>query len=375
MQNNNYFFDDIARLRGFACLIILIHHIAWIVPIKFIYNVVPYYFLTGDTGVFIFFAISGFVVTLSLRKKVEELSGSNFVERLNSARDMIVAFYKRRFFRLFPVVAFVAFITAIYMCLYTDETGWVPCLFRMPIEVVFGSFNYTIKVYEMTQHVYRCCIGPLWTMGVESQFYILWPFILLMCKNNNQRALFSFVTGCLILFVMQPACYALWKFDYYSTYGVLPSLFLGAFIAFIYREDVGQKMSVRIAKLITACLAISLWFYANAIDQIFFNRICVHIMCACLIAFAAFVKGSFDFPFIGKIFEYIGSRSYSIYILTLPLASYVIWFTNSIYFPKESMQEYDFYRYQLIIFAVLQFGVAELVYRFIETPLRKLGRR
>lgn len=375
MQNNNYFFDDITRLRGFACFIILIHHIAWIVPIKFIYNIVPYYLLAGDGGVFIFFAISGFVVTLSLKNKIEELKGTNFIERVDSARDMIVSFYKRRFFRLFPVLAFTILITALYMCVYTNETDWMRCLFRAPIEVVFGNFNYTIKVYEMTQHVYRNAIGPMWTMGVESQFYLLWPFILLMFKNNNQRALLSFITGCFILFVMQPTCYALWGFDYYSTYGVLPSLFLGAFMAFIYKEEAGQKMNVKVAQLISAVLAMSIWFYTNAVDQAFFGRICIHIMVAFLIALVVFVKGSFNFPILGRMFNYIGTRSYSIYILTLPLASWIVWFTNSIYFSRESMSDYDFYRYQLLIFIVVIFVVSEIVYRCIEKPLRTFGRR
>ena len=73
MNNERNLLEDIERLRGFACLIVLIHHIAFICPLRYVYNIVPHRLLLGEGGVFIFFAISGFVVTLSLREKIAKL--------------------------------------------------------------------------------------------------------------------------------------------------------------------------------------------------------------------------------------------------------------------------------------------------------------
>ena len=74
MTNEKKLLEDIERLRGFACLLVLIHHISFICPLRYIYNIVPYRLLLGEGGVFVFFAISGFVVTLSLREKIAKLS-------------------------------------------------------------------------------------------------------------------------------------------------------------------------------------------------------------------------------------------------------------------------------------------------------------
>lgn len=375
MKNQINFFDDIERVRGFACLIVLIHHIAWVCPLRFIYNIIPFHLLDGEGGVFIFFAISGFVVTLSLKEKLSELSGNSFLERLDTSKSMLVTFYKRRFFRIFPVVVVVLILSAVYMLMYTDSLDWVVFLLRTPMEIFCGTHNYSIKVFESSQHIYRYCVGPFWTLAIESQFYLLWPFMLLMCKNNNARALMSLILGCLILFVIQPICCAFLGFDYYSIYGVLPSLLLGSFFAFLYKENIGKNFNVKLATLITAILAMCIWFYPNTMREEFYSRIVVHIFAVLLIVFAAFVKGSFNIPIIGKIFQYLGSRSYSIYALQLMLASYVVLYTNSIYFPKDSLSEYNFFRCQLLIFFVIIFIVSEAVYRLIEKPFRELGRR
>ena len=375
MNQKSARFEDIERVRGFACLMVLIHHIAWISPVRFIHNVVPSYFLSGDTAVFVFFAISGFVVTLSLSGKIRDLPESAFLEKLTAAKSMLLQFYKRRFFRLFPVLFVVLILTAIYMFCYSNTFEWVPLLIRAPIEILSGSFNYSIKVSELPNHVYRYCLGPLWTLAIESQFYLIWPVLLLVCKNNNTRAILSLVSGCLLLFVVQPVCYAFFGFDYYSTYGVLASLLLGSFFAFIYSEDIGKNFNLKLANIITSLILISLWFYANAVDQTFYSRIVAHIFSVLLVVFATFVNGSFNIPFLGKLFQYLGSRSYSIYTLQLMLASFVVWYTESVYFSKESFSEYDFYRFQLLIFFVIMFTVAEVVYRFVEKPFREFGRR
>ena len=375
MSNQVTRFDDIERVRGFACLMVLIHHIAWISPIRFIHNVMPQYFLSGDTAVFVFFAISGFVVTLSLIGKIENVNGDTFLQRLADAKSMLTTFYRKRFFRIFPVLAVMLIIVAIYMYCQSDTFEWLPLLLRAPIEIIAGSFNYTIKVFEGQHHIYRYALGPMWTLAIESQFYLVWPILLLVCKNNNTRSIMSLVAGCFVLFVMQPTCYAFFGFDYYTTYGTLPSLFLGSFFAFLYKESNENNFNVKLANVITATLLISLWFYSNTIQQTFFSRIVAHIFSVILVVIATFVNGSFNIPILGKIFEYLGSRSYSIYVLQLVLASFVRWYTESIYFPKSDFSEYDFYRIQLAIFFVIMFVTAEIVYRFVEKPFRKIGRR
>lgn len=378
MNTKINFLDDIERLRGFACLIVLIHHIAWICPLRFIYNIVPHHLLIGDSGVQIFFAISGFVVTLSLRDKLQELSGATFLERLTAFKSTLFSFYKKRFFRIFPVVFFVFVLVGIYLEISEKNSNWMLAFFRAPAEIFFGVFNNSLDVFQANATEYKVQasgIGPFWTLAVESQFYLLWPLMLLICKNNNDRSIMSLFCGCLFLFIIQPLAAGFIGVKYYLIYTNVSALFLGSFFAFLYTEDIGKNVSKFYAKIITAVLVIIIWCYPNAIENTFFSKIVPIIASIFVVVFAAFVKDSFNFLIFGKFFDFLGSRSYSFYAVQLSLANYVVLYTNSIYFPKDSFSEYEFFVYQLIIFFVVLFIVTEIVYRFIEKPFRAFGRK
>ena len=179
--------------------------------------------------------------------------------------------------------------------------------------------------------------------------------------------------GGLFLFIVQPIVAGFVGIKYYAIYGHLPCLFLGSFFAFLYTDDIGKNISKISAKIITALLALTIWYYPNSIERTYFCRMPLHISAIFLVVLCAFVKDSFNFPIIGRFFRFLGSRSYSFYVMQTVLANYIVFFTNSIYFPKESLSEYEFYFYQFIIFMVVLFITTELVYRFIERPFRRLG--
>jgi peptidoglycan/LPS O-acetylase OafA/YrhL len=164
-------------------------------------------------------------------------------------------------------------------------------------------------------------------------------------------------------------------FSYYSTLNNVSELFLGSFFACIYTKNFRANFNRQGAMLISAILAMTIWLYPNLCeDREFFGQMVPTLFSVALVMLAVVVPGSFDFPILNKIFNFLGKRSYSFYVVQLLLANAVVWYTNSIYFPKESLSEYDFYRYQLLIFIVSLLIVTELVFRFIERPFRKIGQ-
>ena len=377
MSNNKInILDDIERLRGFACILILIQHIAWICPLRFIYHIVPFHFLIGDGALQIFFAISGFVVTFSLRNKLDELScGETFLERLSSAKSTLCFFYKRRFFRIFPVMFFVFILVGIYLGISEENSNWMVSFFRYPVEIFFGAFNSSLELFQATDKVQTAGIGPLWTLAIEAQFYLLWPVVLLLCKNNNNRSIVSVLFGCLFLFVIQPSAAYFIEIKYYAIYTNAAPLFFGSFFAFLYTENIEKNVNKCYVKIITAFLAIMIWYYPSSVERVFYSKMIPAIAGILIVVFAAFVKDSFNFPILGKIFHILGTRSYSLYAVQLSLANYVVFYTNSIYFPKDLFSEYEFLVYQFIIFLIVLFIITELVYRFIEKPFREFGRK
>jgi peptidoglycan/LPS O-acetylase OafA/YrhL len=185
----------------------------------------------------------------------------------------------------------------------------------------------------------------------------------------------SLTLGCLSLFVIQPLAAGFVGVKYYAIYSHFPCLFLGSFFAFLYSEDTGRKVNKKYATLITISLAMIIWYYPNALERTFYCRILPYLSSVILVAFSAFVKDSFNLPLLGRIFQYLGSRSYSFYAVQLVIANYVVFYMNSIYFPKDSFSEYEFFVYQLIIFFVVLLVVTEVLFRIVEKPFRRISQK
>ena len=83
---------DIQVLRGVAVLGVMLAHFGALVP-------------GGFLGVDVFFVISGFVITLSFVK---------LSEQSDNLRHLLTTFWKRRFWRLFPSLALVLFVTLLF---------------------------------------------------------------------------------------------------------------------------------------------------------------------------------------------------------------------------------------------------------------------
>ncbi len=141
----------------------------------------------GFIGVDIFFVISGYLITAILQREIADSSFS------------VGAFYGRRIRRLFPALAIVlgACLVAGYTLLLEEEyrqLGW---------HVAAGSgFFANIALWAEAGYFNRESeLKPLlhlWSLGVEEQFYLLWPLLLALALKIRAR-LGLFVTGLTLL--------------------------------------------------------------------------------------------------------------------------------------------------------------------------------
>ena len=107
----------------------------------------------GSPGVRIFLVLSGYLITSQLLQ-----------ERERTGTISLRNFYLRRAYRIFPAgYAFMAIAIAIH---------W-KALSRANIAT---AITYTLNYYPRGNHV----LGHLWSLGVEEQFYLLWPLCLLL---------------------------------------------------------------------------------------------------------------------------------------------------------------------------------------------------
>ena len=125
-----------------------------------------YAVFNGGAGVFIFFEISGFLIT-SLLLKENEKRGS----------ISLGGFYVRRAFRILPpLYLYIGVVAAL---------GFAGVLHVLPIDVIGSAFFFHNIVNGSTWS-----LEHLWSISVEEQFYLVWPFILVFClrrKSVNGR--------------------------------------------------------------------------------------------------------------------------------------------------------------------------------------------
>jgi peptidoglycan/LPS O-acetylase OafA/YrhL len=130
-------------IRGLSILLVIVGH-AWGRPGRAV--------ILSEFGVQIFFVLSGYLITCLLQK-----------EYCHTNRINLWDFYGRRSFRIFP--AAYTYILVIALASPYSRPG---------------------LLYAVTYTVSYCHLGVpilfqhLWSLSVEEQFYLLWPFLLLV---------------------------------------------------------------------------------------------------------------------------------------------------------------------------------------------------
>lgn len=174
---------DLQGLRAIAILLVVIAH----AKLNFM--------LGGFIGVDVFFVLSGFLITGLLQRELYE-----------TGKVSLIVFYTRRIKRLFPaLICMIAASSAIAACLLSAAEVRSQ-LASLPFAVSWVSniyFNFVTFDY-FDELATRDMFLHTWSLGVEEQFYLIWPAILLFLSwlGNKQQAPFKFIfAGLAITFI------------------------------------------------------------------------------------------------------------------------------------------------------------------------------
>jgi peptidoglycan/LPS O-acetylase OafA/YrhL len=144
----------------------------------------------GFLGVDLFFVISGYVITRLLLDSIERSGGLD-----------LRGFYKARARRLLPPLLFMIVVTAFYISIWTQDS-----VKRFLTDTPFslsGSMNWWLVFKEQD---YFEAIGrpPLlqhtWSLAVESQFYLVWPVLLLLILKRFGKKVIPIAALAIALF-------------------------------------------------------------------------------------------------------------------------------------------------------------------------------
>jgi peptidoglycan/LPS O-acetylase OafA/YrhL len=212
-------------IRGIAISSVFLFHAAPFIQDR----VGPFYpiFLQGWAGVDLFFVLSGFLITSVLL-------------RTKYAAGYFRNFYARRVLRIFPIYyIFLAVVALMFMSFPSQRPRFAD---------VYGAQGWYWAYLENWVLAFRAQFNPsflghFWSLAIEEQFYIFWPFVVWVFKEKHLLV----ICGCIVIgsLVLRVALVlldpSLQKFIYFSTLTRMDSLAMGAMTAVILRDGLPDR--------------------------------------------------------------------------------------------------------------------------------------
>lgn len=298
---------ELAGLRGIAVALVFMNHYA---PAGRFFQALGN---IGWLGVDIFFVLSGFLITGILLDTREN-------------RHYYRDFYVRRSLRIFPAYYLVLFSILLVSAWQEGDDSYKELkAWGHPAWFVLYAANIKMAVAGLTPKLFA--LVPFWSLHVEEQFYLIWPFLVRrLRKETLAKALIFMVAFSPLLRI------ALWRWDPGNAllqYVLLPcrldGLALGSMIALRFRQG-PWEISIKWLSVITA-LAISVAFITYSLGGHEWNSPFVRTLGYLLFAFAFActllwvirMRGSWHTKWLRVgVLAGLGTISYGIYLLQVP---------------------------------------------------------
>ena len=344
-------------LRAVAVIAVMLYHLG--------FTWIP----GGFLGVDLFFVISGYVITRLLLDSIQRSGGLD-----------LRAFYKARIRRLFPPLVFMIFVTIIYISIWAPET-----MRRFVSDspfALFGGMNWWL-VFRQTDYFDTISRPPLlqhtWSLGVEAQFYLIWPLILLLVLRQFGKAkipgaalFIAAISGIALLLVsyeVDAANVSQVSHVYFGTDTHSIGLFLGAALAVSWvPQNLQEQVNRRAQDFIDGIGVIGFlgllgtFFLINESDPTLYKlAFPLAGLFGCAILTSIVHPASRFAPMLSsKVAVWIGERSYAIYLWH--------WVVFQVTRPAVDLEGSPWALYALRILVV--FALADISLRLVELPVR-----
>ncbi len=334
----------------------------------------------GSMGVNLFFVLSGFLITRILLMSKDENEG-------NSIFPPIKRFYIRRTFRIFPIY----YLTIIFLLLIN---------FPVVREDIAWLFTYTLNIKmglpTLLPGTFVGYLTHLWSLSVEEQFYILFPFLIFFIPKSkiklfiyvvislgviSRLLLYVFAAPKLAMYLLTPCC-----FDAFGMGSLL------AYYLLYEREFLGTLLKKNYILLIMIVAFIGDIVYSHyyindyiecqtVLERFLFSLCCFWFVGIASIGSYSGIKKQF---LENKAVVYIGKISYGIYIYHDFVFSLLTMYLNPVlmkYFHVNPKYLLDpaFSHNNIITTALLLFTItfiaSSLSWYLLELPISKLKEK
>ena len=329
MKNVNIYFPGLNGLRFFAALAVIITHVELLKDQLHIEN---YWsnkiiFNLGGLGVYFFFVLSGFLITYLLLAEKEK--GEISVKK----------FYMRRILRIWPlyylivILAFFIFPHIEYLHLPWLQSHFYENYWQQFFLFVFMLPNLALAMHPAIPHA-----GQLWSIGVEEQFYIVWPWVI---KKSNNLVKNLVLIGSIIV-VAKIIVVFLYKSHSDSEVFTIVKLLLamskiecmvigsiGAYFTFFKKIDLNSLVYNKITQILSLTFIPVLILFTPDFLQDGIH-LAFSVLFLIIILNVAFNDRSI-LTFKHKIFYHLGSISYGIYMYHMVVVVGVLQIFSSIF--------------------------------------------
>tara|TARA_B100001564_G_C20669277_1_gene685267 strand:+ start:3097 stop:4188 length:1092 start_codon:yes stop_codon:yes gene_type:complete len=308
------YFNNLNGLRFIAAFAVIIHHIEQYKSTFGYKNIWKLNIISnlGNIGVQFFFVLSGFLITYLLLKEENE-GGINY-------RNFIF----RRIYRIWPlyfiIIILSFFIAPLFNILHTPST---PTIFENFYLKLFCVCLFIPNIiFKVTNAVPLA--SQSWSIGVEEQFYIIWPLIIKKIKNPQ-----IYFLGIIILYLILKVLFFKLSIacnDLKTISGIVNDFSLSGFVLGAIGAYFSYKKKENILKFITnnsvfrlsLILFLVLIIYSNSETFYYIGVISIEneIYCFLFIIFIVnFIdKKNLKLSLENRTLNYLGKISYGLYM-------------------------------------------------------------
>ncbi|EGQ2773520.1 acetyltransferase [Staphylococcus pseudintermedius] len=332
-----------------------------------IYHLNPQWLSGGFLGVDTFFVISGYLITSLL-----------LTEYHNTGKIKLMSFWLRRVKRLIPAVLFLVMGVIVLSLIFMPTE--IQKVRADSIAAIFYVSNWWY-IMQNVDYFEQFAVQPLkhlWSLAIEEQFYLVLPIVLLSLLSFIRRLKSIRIIFLILLVISMIAMMVLYVPNenvarvYFGTDTRIQTLLMGVLLALVWppfqlKAKVNRQMRTMIdtAGVVGLAILFICFKFVSETNSILYYGGFFLISTVTLLVIASSVHPSGYFAkFLGnKVFTFIGSRSYSLYLWHYPIIVLI---------------HHQFVQGQIpplvyVVEILLMVLMAEFSYKFIEQPFRKEG--
>ncbi len=293
-------FKNLDGIRAMAAIMVILSHlpVGHTFPNEIIQKIWEFA-KNGRHGVYIFFVLSGFLITRLI------LSNTNFT---------LKKFYLKRIYRIWPLYYLVLAINFLIILpllninnQYPGNNIWLHLFF-------LSNFNLYDLLINGTKLLPALNIG--WSVSIEEQFYLFWPLIFIFFTKNKTRIVFIFILMVISMYFTNNIVSKNGAHNFTTTSAIW-DLGFGALLAFFHLHLKNQL--IKIPKLLNIAIYFFIISYLSKILDFnihlpferFLNSLCYGYL---IFEQCTNSKNIFQLDKI-PLFSYLGKISYGIYLL------------------------------------------------------------